>query len=151
MENIDHYIRVIDDSIARIGLDPASSKGQRPGQWNLRKGTAQIGLDLFQFEEKGPVFFSATAPIMKVPKSNLRKLLVELLKLNHAMVGLAFTIFGDIIYLRATREVAGMDAQEAMNLILRVGNGADFYDEKLQEKFPHKQPIGFQRSTNNEK
>lgn len=148
MENFEHYHRLIEDSIARIGLDPANAKGQHTGQWLITKGTAKIALDLFVFQQEGPLFFSVMSPIMKLPKSNLEKLLLELLQLNHSMAGLAFTIHGDLIFVRALREAAGMDAQEAMNLILRVGNSADFYDEELQKKFPHQQPIGFRTSSN---
>ncbi|RMG31009.1 MAG: hypothetical protein D6730_01820 [Bacteroidetes bacterium] len=143
MESLEHYIHIVEDSIGRIGIDPAPSRGKQPGQWNLRKGSAQIALDLFRFKEDGPLFFSVMSPIMKVPKSNMERLATELLKINHSMAGTAFTLFRDLIFVRAIREAAGMDAVEAMNLILRVGNNADYFDEKLQQEFPHQQPIGF--------
>ncbi len=143
MENFEYYRRLIDESIAKIGLDPETTRGPKPGQWSLRRGTAQIVLDLFQFKKDGPLFFSAMAPIMKTPKSNLEKLITELLKMNHGMAGVAFSIYGEFIFIRGIREVAGMDVQEAVNLITRVGNSADYYDEKLQKMFPHHAPIGF--------
>jgi len=45
MKNIEHYYEIVDNCIKRLGVDPAICKGDKPGQWDLKKGSASVWID----------------------------------------------------------------------------------------------------------
>lgn len=143
MQDLTPYYTIVEQAIQKIGIDPATCRGQNPGSWNMVKGSARIMLDLWFIQQEKRAYFSVVSPVMKMTRSNVESLTSELLKLNHMMFGAAFTLYNDIIYIRTIREVDGMDANEAASMIMRVGNYTDHYDDILREKFPYMEKIGF--------
>lgn len=146
MTNPAHYIRIIEEAIASLGLDPATLRRQQPGQWTLQQGSAQVYIDIFQLQEKGPIYIGILSPIMDLPKSNTEGFLKELLQLNNGILGAAFSLHGQTVTIRTARVIDGLDNQEALQLISLIANAADFYDDQLQSKYPHQEPIGFKTS-----
>ena len=74
---------------------------------------------------------------MKIPTDMKRKNLLfeELLIINDKLFGVAFTIYQGWVYLKVIREVDGMDQNEAMAMLHRIGNYADQYDDELIAKY----------------
>lgn len=142
-EAIQHYIRIIEEAISQLGIDPAAARQQKPVQWNLTKGSARIALDIFQPDPKAPVYFGVRSPIMQVPQGSAEDFYSQLLRMNHQMVGAAFSVFQNIVFLGEARIIDGLDSREAFAIITTVANAADYYDDLLQKEFPHKRPIGF--------
>ncbi|MEM6766730.1 MAG: YbjN domain-containing protein [Bacteroidota bacterium] len=151
MENTtESYVEIIEKAIGKIGLDPESTRTQRTGVWTLQKGSSKIFIELFQVAQNSPFYFGVTSPIMKLPQSNLETFLKDIFQLNHMMVGAAFSLQKDVIFIRFNRPIKGMDEEEAFDMIMTVGEAADHYDNILQEKYPFREPIGFKTNQQEE-
>ena len=46
------YYKLVDDAIIELGLNPDETKGEQPGQWNLKKGKFDIMLDVWEQEKQ---------------------------------------------------------------------------------------------------
>lgn len=143
MSNHTQYHAIVEKCIKELGLDPATVRGEKSGQWNLTKGSVKVYIDLILNEKDKKTYFQVLAPVMKMPTSNRDNLTLELLQINHHIYGSAFTVFNDFVCLKSIRECEGLDAEEAFLTITRIGNYADHYDDILKKRYPHKRPIGF--------
>ena len=151
MQVLAAYFRIIEKAILKIGIDPEKCRGEKAGRWSLQKGSINIMIDVWMLEKEQKAYFQAVAPIMEIPKGSNSALTEELLEINHALFGAAFSIFQGVIFLKTTREIEGLDVSEAYQTILRIGTYADYYDDILKAKYPHHTPVGFQTNRNNEK
>ncbi len=141
MSNIDKYLNIVEDGIRQIGIDPVPCRGERVGQWNLVKGSANVWLDLWHIEREGRVYFQAMSPIIEYKSvTNKAALAEEMLQINHQLYGVAFTIYEGFAYIKVIREADGMDATEANAMIVRVGSYADQYDDYLKGKYSSAPP-----------
>lgn len=140
MQAIGNYYEMIDSIIRDLGVDPAACRGDQPGQWNLKKGSASVWVDVWQTKDaNGNLqdygYLQIMAPIMEVPVNNQHLFTKELLELNHSLYGVGFTIFKDWAYIKMVRELDGLDKNEAAAMFNRVGNYADDYDDRLKAKY----------------
>ena len=143
MDYIAHYLRVIEEAISKMGIDPAAVRTPRPAVWQIEKGSARVRIEIFQLAENGPFGFNVMSPIFNVSESAPSHVYGELLQINHKILGAGFSLFDDIIYLRSTRMLEGMDANEAVQIIGMVAGAADHYDDLLKERFPEMNRIGY--------
>ena len=135
MENLQPYYDIVEKFIANLGVDPAGCRGDKPGQWNLVKGSAPVWIDIFYLENEKRSYFQVMSPICYIPDSNQAMFMQELLETNHQLFGVAFTKYRDVIYIKMIREVRGLDSDEASDMIFRIGNYADHYDDQLIQKY----------------
>lgn len=136
MSNIDKYLPIVEAAIQQIGIDPLSCRGEKAGQWNLVKGSANVWLDIWHIEREGRAYFQAMAPVIDYKSvANKGALAEEMLQINHQLYGVAFTIYDGFAYIKVIREADGMDATEANAMIVRVGTYADQYDDYLKNKY----------------
>ncbi|OQY03273.1 MAG: hypothetical protein B6I20_05340 [Bacteroidetes bacterium 4572_117] len=75
------------------------------------------------------------APVVEVPTKNAEAFYREILEINHNLYGVGMTKHQSWIYIKTLRELEGIDANEMMAMINRVGNYADDYDDKLRNKY----------------
>jgi hypothetical protein len=136
--NLQPYYDLVENCIRSLGVDPVTCRGKQPGQWDLRRGSASVWVDVFWSENNKCGYFQIIAPVMQIPDNNQTAFFRELLELNHSFYGVAFTIFKDWVYIKMIRELEGMDQNEALAMLNRVGWYADEYDDKLKAKY---QPI----------
>lgn len=146
MSNLAHYYRIVEEAISMVGIDPATARGAQPGQWNLKCGSATVLADVYQLASDGAVVFSVTSPIMRVPETGKEGFFRKLMEINQSIIGSAFSIFKEDVFLVSSRMVNGMDSNEAYQQMLTVGKFSDFYDDQLKAMFPKRQPIGFRPS-----
>ena len=140
MENLETYFNIVEACITKLGVDPAVCRGEKAGQWNLKKGSVNVWIDVFHIEKEGRAYFQVMSQIMKVPPTNKEALFEELLTINDRLFGVAFTVYKGIVWLKVIREVQGMDTDEAFAMITRIGNYADQYDDELKAKYPSPAP-----------
>ena len=131
------FYDIIEKSITELGVNPVDCRGENPGQWNLKKGDTTVWVDLWYIEKEDRSYFQTMAPIFAVPSDpeTKNKVLEELLTINDSLFGVAFSIFNDFIYLKVVREASGMDNNEAIAMILRIGNYAELHRKELSEKY----------------
>ena len=141
MENpISHYYTMVEQVLTDYKIDPAVARGQQPGQWNLKLGSASVWVDVFQTKDaQGNLMqsghFQVIAPVCEVPVNNQHFFTKELLEINHSLYGVAFTVFKEWAYIKSIRELQGLDKTEVMSTFDRVGIDADEWDDKLRTKY----------------
>ena len=144
---IQHYYSMVDEVLNDLKINPADARGEHPGQWNLKHGSASVWVDVFQSKDpQGNLipggYLQVLAPVCDVPVNNQHIFTKELLEINHSLYGVGFTIYKDKAYIKAIRELQGLDKSEVRATLDRVGIYANDYDDKLKEKyFPA--PSGF--------
>jgi len=137
---IDYYYNLIEEALAEYKLDPKTARGQHAGQWNLKFGSASIWADVFQSKDaQGNLtqygYFQALALVCDVPVSNQALFTKELLEINHTLYGVAFTIYREKAYIKAIRELEGLDKSEVKATFDRVSIYANDWDDKLKQKY----------------
>ncbi len=137
---IQHYYDLVEGVITDYKVDPALCRGQQAGQWNLKFGSANIWVDVFQSKDANgqPTqygYFQALALVCDVPVNNQHLFTKELLEINHTLYGVAFTIFRDKAYIKAIRELEGLDKTEVRATFDRVSIYSNDWDDKLRQKY----------------
>ncbi len=135
--SLEKYYQMVDNVIKNLGVDPSACRGEQPGQWNLKRGSASVWVDIWNIEtETGPRgYFQVMSPVLELPANNLSDFCKELLEINHTLYGVAFTINKNWCYIKIIREVDGLDESEVSAMMNRVGFYADDYDDKLKAKY----------------
>ncbi|MCX6310121.1 MAG: YbjN domain-containing protein [Bacteroidetes bacterium] len=140
MQAIQHYYNLVEEVIRDLGVDPATARGDAPGQWNMKLGSASVWVDVFQTKDEQGNFLDygymqMLAPICDVPSENQAAFTLELLQTNHVLYGVGFTIYEGKTYIKAIRELEGLDKSEVRSTFDRVGVYADDYDDELKAKY----------------
>ncbi|MCI4669545.1 MAG: YbjN domain-containing protein [Bacteroidia bacterium] len=138
-----HLIGILEEAIAQLGIQPEETRGERPGTWLLQKGEAKILIELLTTDGKSATLLQISAPLVPWPSSNQQKVAVELLRKNHQLIDAGYSLFENTIYLRISRETAGLDVIEAIQMIAKMGHYAEELDEWLKDLANERVPIGF--------
>jgi hypothetical protein len=137
---IQHYYNMFEQVLGEYKVDPTTARGQAPGQWNLKLGSASVWVDIFQSKDAqgNPAqygYLQMLAPVCDVPVNNQHIFTKDLLEINHSLYGVGFTIFKDKAYIKTIRELQGLDISEIKSTLDRVGIYANDWDDKLKAKY----------------
>jgi len=136
MDNLNYYYNIVENAIAKLGLDPQIARQKRAGHWIITKGQASVWIYIFYQESSKRIYFQVTSPVMKLPKQNKAKLALELLEINNILYGVAFCTNKEQVYIKTIREVEGLDSNEVLSMVTRTGNYCDQYQRELKGKYP---------------
>lgn len=132
----DGALEMVNDYLARfaqvvgVGIDPLDPHGYT----EIKRGSAKVGINVLG--EHGMLVFLSR--IMDVPDPEPDGLFRHLLEANLLSTSdAAFAIDPDrgAIYLRAIRQLAGLDYEEFEDLLHTVAIVADEWDDRLRERF----------------
>ena len=117
---IQQYHTMVEEVLAEYKIDPVACRGQQPGVWSLKLGSASIWVDVFQSKDaQGNLvqngYLQVMAPVCEVPVNNQHLFTKELLEINHSLYGVAFTIFKEMAYIKAIRELQGLIAGKMLD------------------------------------
>jgi hypothetical protein len=137
MPDLTAYYQIVEEGIDQLGVNAQEARGENDGEWNLKRGTASVWIDLWYIEEEQGAYFQVMSPIMTLPEdeTNMYKLTLELLKINYTLFGVGFAVQEDGVYLKNIREVEELDPSEVVYMIGRCGNYGDSYNDELVKKF----------------
>jgi hypothetical protein len=136
MANIQDYYKIVEDSISELGVDPNSCRDDNElGAWALMRGDQEVWIDCWYVEDEDQVYFQVLAPIFETPDDLPVEFYRELLELNYTLFGVSFGIFKNMLALKVIREATGMDKNEAVAIISRIGNYASEYSPSLSVKY----------------
>lgn len=135
MKNLQVYFDNIENVIRRKGVDPAVCRGEKPGQWNLKRGSANVWIDVWKVKDQDYGYMQIMAPVVAVPQIKREEFFEEILETNHKLYGVGMTKFKEWIYLKAIRELDGLDESEVESTLNRIGVYADDYDDYFKEKY----------------
>lgn len=133
-------VALVEQTIRRLGIDPADSRSQREGHvaYALRRGSARILIAVHPPRGELPEGrIRVVAPVVRLPASDReRELCRRLLEMNATeLVGAAFAISGGEVVVVAERSVKELDDSEVDAMIRNVGRVADRYDDELAERY----------------
>lgn len=92
-------------------------------------------IDVWYVDVQERAYFQVMSPVIPVPAENQLNFYRELLEINDILFGVAFNIHKGYAYIKAIREVDGLDFTEISSTINRVGNYCDDYDDHLKTKY----------------
>jgi hypothetical protein len=132
--------KLVEDVIARLGLDPAKLRGDDTLElvtWTIQRGSAVILVSVVKSDRGDSASLRAISPIMTLPPAGkLLPLFQRLLELNgHGLVNASFGIVGDRIVAKSERPTAFLDAAEVEQIIVHLSAVADTYDDRLVKEF----------------
>lgn len=133
--NLESYYSMVENCIRKLGVDPSVTRGQKPGQWDLKRGSASVWVDVFKRENDRFGYFQCMAPVVQIPSNNTQQFYEEVLEKNHSLYGTAMTKYKDWIYMKSIRELEGLDEEEMMATFKRVGAYADDLDDYFKNKY----------------
>jgi hypothetical protein len=131
--------QMVDAVLVARGLDANRHRivSQGGPAWGMTAGSAEIFIFLTS-GTSGDNFIQVIAPVMTPPQEELAKpkLLRKLLELNATeLTGAAFALRGDEVVITTDRSTVGLDPIEVEEMIRRVSDYADHYDDALTEEF----------------
>lgn len=136
MAELENAYLLVENAIRKMGVDPALCKSDKPGQYNMVQGSAKIWIDVWHVERENRAYFQVMSPIMVLTNvTNKLGLYEELLKVNDTLYNVAFTIYDNFVWLKSTREVQGLDEDEVIAQIRRIGTYGDQYDDIFKQKY----------------
>ncbi len=131
--NLHKYYAMVENCISQIGVDPIKCRDKKVGQWNLKKGSASVWIDVFIIKEHG--YFQCMAPVSAIPKTKTLAFYQEVLEINNNLYGVGMTKFNNGIYIKTIRELEGIEEREILAQMNRIGSYADEYDNFFKEKY----------------
>lgn len=135
--NLTSTVAVVEAVLEQLGHDAFSSRAERPGAlsaWTFTKGSAEVHIDIL--ERRDFLHIRVSSPIMTTGGADRARLFERLLELNaDHLVGAAFAIRGGEVLVIAERSTLDLDLSEAADLVGRVQDYADRYDDELCAAF----------------
>lgn len=142
--NLEQLTTIVESSIQSFGIDPITSRGQKEGQWDLKKGAAQVWIDIWTFDHKEGDkhhYVQVLSPVLNLDLvGNQCGLYQECLTINQSLYGVAFSIMKNWLYLRVIREAEGLDISEMAAMLNRVGDYSDVEGKQMVDKYTVKDP-----------
>ena len=146
-EEFDRAKELVEKTIQHLGIDPVAARAERRGQdqgpapatasWTFQRGSAAILVNVTKRKEDDLLYLRVISPIMTLPEAPARDaLFVRLLELNgKGLANCAFGLIGDRVVVVSERPAAGMDTEEAEQIVRHLAAVADTYDDRLVKEF----------------
>jgi uncharacterized protein (DUF1786 family) len=134
-------VELVEDVLAELGHDPARARrADRPPSWRFEHGSASVRVSLL--ERAQFVQLRVVAPVMRLDAAVDRLALFSRLLLLHvdAVHAAAFALDRDEVQLVAERSTIDLDRSEVRDIIGRIRDFADTYDNALIAEFGGHQP-----------
>jgi hypothetical protein len=123
---LEAYYKLVDEAISALGLNPEETKGQQPGQWNLKKGKFDILVDVW--EQENHFLFQIVSPLCSLPDENKEAFMLHLLQKNYGLSSLAYSIMDDSVFLKHTTEMHSLTKENIVSLLSKTA----FYAEQSE-------------------
>jgi len=137
---LQRHQRQIEDILKALELEPEDHRiaTENPSLllWSIVRGSTQAEISMRWNQRKQEGWFCVTAPLVRLPESDLVSFYRRLLDLNAQTEGAAMHIEQDTVYLRSARPLLGMDTLEAGDVLERVTWNAETLRQKLASEFP---------------
>ncbi|MGQ9707156.1 MAG: YbjN domain-containing protein [bacterium] len=132
--DLQKYVNLVNEIITELGVNPDEVFDKEKNMWYLRKGDADVYIELFNIEDNW--YVDIRSPIYQVPTANTQSFYLKLLELNHYNIAVKFSVDQGWAWLSVNRELEGISKEELSANLWRVGNMADDWNDKFKEEFP---------------
>jgi hypothetical protein len=139
--NLRSCTQMVEQSIASLGHDPDDSRIDTPEgpTWRVRKGSALVTVAILPgpHASDGENQLQVSADVIRLDERVDRlHLFQRLLELNVSSIkGAAFGLRNETIVLTAERSTVDLDRSELDDVLARVQEYADHFDDALVEEF----------------
>ncbi|OFX42415.1 MAG: hypothetical protein A2046_13395 [Bacteroidetes bacterium GWA2_30_7] len=134
--NIQEAGVLIENSLKRLNLDPATCRGEKQGQWSFKSKDATIWIDVFSFPTNPEKYYlQIMSPLCTIPESKSDAFMQDLLEINYQMYGSWMCKKANWVYVLCLRESAGLDQSEIDATLDRVSFYSSDYFGKLSFKY----------------
>ena len=120
------FYKLVDEAISELGLSPDETKGEQPGQWNLKKGKFDIMVDVWEQEKQ--FLFQIVSPLCTLPEENKEGFMLHLLQKNYGLSSLAYAIMDNSVFLKHTTEMGSLTKENIVMLLTKTA----FYAEQSE-------------------
>lgn len=120
------FYKLVDAAISDLGLSPEETKGEQPGQWNLKKGKFDIMVDVWEQEKQ--FLFQVVSPLCTLPEENKEAFMLHLLQKNYGLSSLAYAIMDNSVFLKHTTEMGSLTKENIVMLLTKTA----FYAEQSE-------------------
>ena len=131
--NLKVCVEMVEAVLTSSGIDPGRARITAEGgpAWGLTRGSAEVFVFL-STSDGGDNNIQVIAPVMRPAVEQRDRLFSHLLELNaNELTGAAFGLRAGDVVLTADRSTIGLDRVEVEEMIRRVGEYADHYDDLL--------------------
>ncbi|MSP61617.1 MAG: YbjN domain-containing protein [Myxococcales bacterium] len=135
--NLKVCVEMVEAVLAATGVNPAQARitAETGPAWALTRGSAEVYI--FLSVSEGDNYIQVVAPVLRPDSDAARdRLYVHLLELNaNELTGAAFGLRGGDVVLTTDRSTIGLDRVEVEEMIRRIGEYADHFDDTLTAEF----------------
>ena len=133
--SLEQYANALESILAQMGLNPTEVRLNTDDGygWSFRRGSAVI--EIYVAAQNGVGYLQVLSPILHLPENAILPLYRRLLELNLQLTSAALGVYGDVVYVFSERPLAGLDVNEANEIVSRVAAYADDLDNALVEEF----------------
>jgi hypothetical protein len=137
--NLKSCEQMVESVLVARGVDPQRSRIQSAAgpAWGLRQGSAEVYIFLTA-GAAGDNFIQVVSPVMRPSTEAISspRFYGKLLELNaNELTGAAFGLRDSEVVLTADRSTSGLDKVEVEEMIRRVADYGDHYDDALVQEF----------------
>jgi hypothetical protein len=138
--NLRSCIQMVEDVIKTLGHDPDESRIETHDDmpaWRVQKGSAFVTVLIVSDGKGDENQLQVSASVLRLDgKVDRARLFQRLLELNAAKIkGAAFGLQGDDVVLVAERSTLDLDLSEVEDLVKKIEEYADHYDDALVAEF----------------
>lgn len=132
---LESYAVTVEDILRTLSIPPEDARlpTEDGFGWTFRRGSAIIEVYVSEQEERG--YFQVLSPIMHLSNGGLLPLYRRLLELNLQLTNASLGVYYDVVYVFNERNLEGLDAVEANNIMALVAGYADDLDNQLVDEF----------------
>jgi hypothetical protein len=133
--NLKACTEMVEAVLIAMGVEPEGARipSDTGPAWGLTRGSAEVFVFLTAADEDN--YIQVVAPVIR-PKEGETKLFPYLLTLNaNDLTGAAFGIRNGDVVLTTDRSTTGLDRTEVEEMIRRIGEYADHFDDALAGEF----------------
>lgn len=136
--------QLVETVLSHMGVDaqgsrlpgPAGEPGPTGPAWGLSCGSAHIYITLTSSPTSPDNYIHIVAPILRPAENPSADFWKRLLELNgRVLTGAAFGLRDGEVVVTTDRSTLGLDQAEVEDMIRRIGEYADLYDDALTREF----------------
>jgi hypothetical protein len=135
--NLKACVEMVEVVLSSMGLDPVRTRIESASgpAWGVTRGSAEVFVFLSTTAE-GDNYIQIIAPVMRPDPGRSDGLYDHLLSLNaNELTGAAFGLRNGDVVLTTDRGTTGLDKVEVEEMIRRIGEYADHFDDALVAEF----------------
>lgn len=126
----------IEKSIAELGFDIKTTRGEKEGQWTINYKNSTVWIDLFNYPQNpNKYYLQVMSPLCRMVDRQKEEFAIDLLEINYLLYGCWICKKDNWLYIINLREADNLEKAEIDNTIERIAVYSYEYWGKLSFKY----------------